>query len=87
MLQEERDFFQEKLGEWLPQYAGQFVLIRGRALVGRYATIDEALADGARRFGLVPMLVRRVEAVSDDVSAPALALGLIDADPQPAAWR
>ena len=44
--------------------------------------MDEALREGGRRFGLQSFLVRRVIETIAEVSFPALALGLIHADPR-----
>lgn len=80
MLEQELHFYNEHLGEWLGQYRGRYVLVNGHELVGVFNTADEALADGARRFGLSSFLVRRVEPVQDDVRLPVLTLGLLRAD-------
>lgn len=87
MLQEERDFCDDNLTDWLPRYAGQFVVVRGRELIGVFPTIEEALTEGARRFGMTSMLVREVQAVEEEVYIPALELGLLNADPQPVGRR
>jgi hypothetical protein len=82
MLAEERRYYDEHLPEWLERIPGRFVLVRGQDLVGQFDTYEEALAEGARRFGLSPYLVRRVEHHQPEVSAPALTLGLLNADSQ-----
>ena len=80
MLEDERRYYQAHVDEWLSRYPGKFVVVRGEELVGAFDTIGEALAEGARRFGLTPFLVRRVERTPEKVTIPALALGLLHAD-------
>ena len=81
MLSEEREFFDERLPEWLTSCPGRVVVVKGRELVGVFDSEDEALAAGARRFGLAPVLVRRVQAVPEEADVPALALGILHAGP------
>lgn len=45
-------------------HLGKFVLIHGDELVGVFETFDEAIAEGGRRFGWVPMMIRDI--VADD---------------------
>jgi hypothetical protein len=77
MLDEERQYYQENQAEWLKQYAGRIVLVKGRQLIGVFNTPDEAMAEGARRFGLTNFLVRRVDAAEEEIRIPALTLGLL----------
>jgi hypothetical protein len=83
MLDTERQFYSENLAEWLRQYPGKFALVKDRELIGTFDTAEEALAEGARRFGLEPFLVRRVQERADDVSVPALSLGILRANTTP----
>jgi hypothetical protein len=80
VLSEERAYYDEQLPNFLSAHAGRFVLIRGRDLLGVYDRQEETLSEGARRFGLSPFLVRRVEQTEPEVSIPALTLGLLNAD-------
>ena len=79
MLEQERDYYDAHLQEWLQHMAGRFVLIKNADLVGTYDTVEDAITDGAHRFGLQSYLVRRVEQQQEAVSAPALMLGLLNA--------
>ncbi len=81
MLVAERQFFDENRAAWLGTHAGQFVLVKGRDLIGTFNTYDEALAEGARRFGLESFLVRQVVDADQEVRAPALMLGILRANP------
>ena len=80
-LQTERDFFSEQLAELLQRHSGKIALIRGRELVGVFNTEQEALAEGTRRYGLSPFLIRRIQEQQPEASIPALTLGLIHANP------
>jgi hypothetical protein len=60
MLEVEIAFYEEQRAELLARHAGMFVLIKGRELIGVFNTIEQALAEGARRFGLDSYLVRQV---------------------------
>jgi Family of unknown function (DUF5678) len=81
MLETERKYFSEHFDELNSRYPGKYVLIKDSNLIGAFNTIEEALADGARRFGLIPFLVRQVTAVPEkEINIPALTLGLLRAD-------
>ncbi len=59
---------------------GRFVVIKGQELAGNYETIQDALSEGAKRFGLDSFLVRRVDMQTETVSIPALTLGILSAN-------
>lgn len=46
-------------------------------LIGDFATIHDALAAGAHRFGLEPFLVRQAGIMEETVSIPALTVSFI----------
>jgi hypothetical protein len=83
MLDQERQYFVEHRNEMLREHPGKFVIIRGSVLAGTFATEEEALAFGAREFGLTSFLVRNVDQPNDlEVRVPALTLGILRrADP------
>jgi hypothetical protein len=81
MLETERSYYVEHLPELLREHRGRFVLIKHDVLVGLYDTLEDALAEGARRFGGESFLARRVEEQQEEVSIPALTLGLLSANP------
>jgi hypothetical protein len=56
-------------------------LSKEEQLLGSYDTIQDALGAGAREFGMVSFLVKRTDEVPQDVSIPALTLGILRADP------
>ncbi len=82
MLAQERKYYGEHLEEWLKRYSGRVALVKGDELVGVYNTEDEALTEGARRFGRESFLVRRVVPTQEEIRIPALTLGLLNADSQ-----
>ena len=54
-------------------------MVKGDNLAGVFDTMDEALAAGARTFGLQPFLVRQLGQPPEHVSIPALTMGLLRA--------
>jgi hypothetical protein len=80
MLETERAYFNAKLEEWLTTNSNKFVVVKGEQVLGFFDTIDEALSVGARACGLQPFLVRRIERQREDISIPALTLGILNAN-------
>jgi hypothetical protein len=80
MLEKERQYYDSRLEQWLGQIPGRFVVITGDELVGIFDTMEEALAAGARRRGLAPFLVRRIQPAQEEVRIPALTWGLLNAN-------
>ena len=81
MLDQERRYFAEHLAEFISQHLGKFVVVKDGELIGTFITIDDALAEGAKRFGLTPFLVRQVTATEEkEINIPALKLGILRAD-------
>jgi hypothetical protein len=78
-LTEERKFFSENQAKWKTAHRGKFVLIKGRELIGTYDQPEDAVAEGARLFGIDSFLVRCVDHSEEEIYIPALALGLLDA--------
>ena len=76
MLDRERAYFEAHRDEFLRLYPKRFVVIKDEELLGVFNTIEEALAEGARRVGLQPFLTRQVVEVQPEVAVPALMLGL-----------
>jgi hypothetical protein len=80
-LDQEKSVFDEHREEWHQQYPGKFVVIKGDEVVGFFDTLDLALSEGAKRFGLTPFMARSVSEPDQEVSIPAMALGVLRADP------
>jgi hypothetical protein len=81
MLEDELRFYEQHQSEWADKYPGKFVLVRRDDLVGVYDSLEDALAEGARRFGLTPFLVRPADGPPTEVRIPALIVGVLNADP------
>jgi hypothetical protein len=79
MLDAERQYFEQHREELLRQYPGKFVVIKEDELLGSFDNIQDALGAGARQFGMSPFLVRRTDERPQEISIPALTLGILRA--------
>ena len=59
-LETEHRVFDKHRDELARHHEGQFVLVKGDELVGRFSTFDEAYAQGLTQFGLQLFLVKRI---------------------------
>lgn len=80
MLEKERKFFADNRSELQTRYLDKIVVIKDEQVIGAFNTIEEALSEGARQFGLQPFLVRRVTDSEETINIPALTLGILRAD-------
>ena len=80
MLEKELIVFENNLNEWLKTDRGKFVVIKNNDVIGIFNTYDDALVEGARRFGLTSFLLREITPTQDEISVPALTLGILHAD-------
>jgi hypothetical protein len=87
MLEEEIQFYEENLPDWLQRHEARVVLVKGRELVGFFDNEEDALEEGARRFGLTSFLVRRVLEKQPLIYIPALVHGVLGADSQQSSSR
>lgn len=62
LLATETKTFEARKPELLREGTGRFVLIKGEDVIGLYYAWEDALAEGARRFGNVPYLIAKVQA-------------------------
>ena len=76
-LVQENAYYAANKDEFARLYPGRHLLIKGSDVVGNYATANEAIGEGTRRYGIGPFLVRLSGQDAPVVSAPALALGLL----------
>jgi hypothetical protein len=60
-ITEEIATYRSRLPELLA-HEGQFVLIKGDRVIGFFDNSSEAIREGYRRFGPVPLLVKRITA-------------------------
>lgn len=61
----------------LSRAPGKFVLLIGQDEVGIFDRIEEAIAEGVRRVGLKPFLVRKITVEQETVLLPAWSLGVM----------
>lgn len=80
LLREELKFFEENRRSLVEKYKGQFVLIKGRNLVGTFTTFEEAYDRGVTEFGQQSFLIKRVLEQERQETQPALFHTLIRAD-------
>lgn len=81
MLEKERQYFDENKAKLIAAHSGKFVLVKDAELIGAFNTIEEAISEGARRFGLSSFLVRQVTPdPAPDINIPALNLGILNAN-------
>lgn len=59
-LVQEIQYYEEIKPSLLPEHKGRFVVIKGRAVLGIFATDDEGYEAGLAAFGYVPMLVHEI---------------------------
>lgn len=77
LLAKETAYFEEHDKEFRRRYEGEYTLIHGERLVGSYSEEAAAVADGIRKFGTDPFLVRRPGEAEPVLKAPAYSLGLL----------
>ena len=77
LLAVETAYYDEHAQDLLLTYPNRFLLIHGDTVIGDYASRSEALAEGVRRYGRGPFLVRRTGDKALELTAPALTLGLL----------
>jgi len=63
----------------LKRYEGKVVAIKDGKVVGVYESEEEAFKDVVRRFGFVPVLIKRVERRERLEYIPAYTYGLLNA--------
>lgn len=77
LLAVETAYYDEHAKELLLAHPNRFLLIHGDELVGVYGSHPEAVAEGVRKYGRGPFLVRRTGDGTMVATAPALTLGLL----------
>lgn len=63
-LEKELKTYKEKLPE-LKQHEGKFVLINGDEIVDTYASYEDAIKEGYKKFALGPFLVKQIHSIED----------------------
>ena len=77
----EEAVYETKKSELLSLCEGKFALFKGEEFVGTFDTTNAAYAEGVRRFGNVPFLIKRVREIDAIAHFPSLTLGLMHARP------
>jgi hypothetical protein len=80
-LEIERNYMDSHRDELLKQYGGKVLVISGEQVTGAFDTMEEALEGAAMEHGLKSVLIRRPSEGQIEFSAPALTLGILNADP------
>ena len=81
MLETERKYLESNRDALLREYGGKFVIIKGEQVGGAFDTIEEAIQGAVAKYGLSNVLIRRPGDAQIDLSAPALTLGILNANP------
>ena len=77
LLAAETAYFDANAEQLLLTYPNRFLLIHGAEVIGDFERHAEAVGEGVRRFGRGPFLVRRTGDQGPELTAPALALGIL----------
>ena len=80
VLEIERKYLDSHRDELLREYGGKFLVISGEQVSGAYDTIEEALQGAVSQYGLNSVLIRQPSEAQIEFSAPALTLGILNAD-------
>ena len=70
----DRGFFQEHLHEWATTHAGQWALIRDRAMHGFFDSFEKAYDEGNRRF---PDQDLYIKCVTESATPEPMSMGLL----------
>ncbi|MBZ5563757.1 MAG: hypothetical protein LAP13_15210 [Acidobacteriia bacterium] len=81
MLETERKFLESNREALLKEYGGKFLVISGEEVGGAFDTIEEAIQGAVAKYGLANVLIRRPGDTQMELSAPALTLGILNANP------
>jgi hypothetical protein len=80
-LEIERKYLESHRDELLKLYGGRILVISGEEVTGAYDTMEEALEGAVEKHGLSSVLIRRPSEAQIEFTAPALALGILSANP------
>jgi hypothetical protein len=80
-LEIERKYLDSHKDELLKLYGGKVLVISGEEVTGAFDTMEEALQGAVTIHGLASVLIRRPSEAQIEFSAPALTLGILNANP------
>jgi hypothetical protein len=76
VLEVELKTYEQHRDELLGTAKGKFVLIHGEEIIGTYESQMDAIAEGYRRFGNVPFLVKQIVEIEIPASFVSNLLGV-----------
>ena len=76
LLDEEISFYEFNKEEFTREHINRHLLIKGSKLIGSFENRDQAIAEGYRRYGTDPFLVRLTGEIPPIGYVPALDLGI-----------
>jgi UDP-2,3-diacylglucosamine pyrophosphatase LpxH len=78
-LEKELAAYEKMKTDLLKTYEGKFVVIHGDEFCGAFDTAENAYAEGVKRFGREPFLMKKVVEKEEVYRNQALSLGLMHA--------
>lgn len=80
-IETELRYFDAHQADLRRKYPSQYIVIKGEEFIRAFSTTEAAIAYVAGRYGLQSVLIRHVDRTQDEVSIPALTMGLLRAGP------
>jgi len=77
VLRKELEAYERMKGELLEKYRGKVVAIKDGKLVGVYDSEEDAFRDVVEKYGLVPVLIKRVTEEEKPEEMPSYTYGLL----------
>ncbi len=77
-LKKELEVYERMREELLKKYRGKVVAIKDGKLVGVYDSEEEAFRDVVEKYGLIPVLIKRVTEKEKPEEIPSYTYGLLD---------
>lgn len=76
-LKKELEAYERMKPELLRKYQGKVVAIKDGRLVGVYNSEEEAFNDVLKKYGFVPVLIKRIKEGESPVEIPSYTYGLL----------
>jgi len=76
-LREELEAYEKMKAELLEKYRGKAAVIKDGRLVGVYDSEEEAFKDVLEKYGLIPVLIKRVVEKEKPEEIPSYTYGLL----------
>jgi hypothetical protein len=80
VLEMEREYLDSHREELVQRYGSKFLVISGDQVTGAFDTMEEALQNAVAMHGLRNVLIRQPGEAQIEFSAPALTLGILNAN-------